>query len=133
MLYTKQAIYNRVCTAYNCSFGVLFLKPRAHWSVTASFCQFSDWKLLISCISGSNIGNNNNNRNFQPKQSVQLLQKIYEIRSCQPLNWQKQSNWSVRTRLNGGVKVNEAFHIGIHKMEITVACTLCWYFASNIC
>ena len=28
------------------------LKPRTHWSVTVSFCQFSDWQLLISCIFG---------------------------------------------------------------------------------
>ena len=34
------------------------LKLRAHWSVTVSFCQFSDGKLLISCIFSSNIGNN---------------------------------------------------------------------------
>ena len=30
-------------------------KPRKHWSITVSFCQFSDWKLLISCIFGSYI------------------------------------------------------------------------------
>ena len=67
----------------------VYVKARTHWSVTVSFCQFSDWKLLISCNFASNIGNNNNNRNFQPKLSVQLLPKIHEIRSCQSLNWQK--------------------------------------------
>ena len=31
----------------------LGLKPRTRWSVTVSFCQFTDWQLLISCIFGN--------------------------------------------------------------------------------
>ena len=74
----------------NCEVTIqLILNPRTHWSITVSFCQFSDWQLLISCIFGSN-GTLYISWKFPLLLVLPiLLPKIHEVRSLQSLNWQK--------------------------------------------
>ena len=72
----------------NSRLALISQKPRTHWPVAVSFCQLSDWQLLISCIFGSNW------TYYAWKFLLLLLlpillPKIREIRSFQSLNWQK--------------------------------------------
>ena len=76
------------CVSNNKELGFkIDIKPRTNWSVPVSFCQFSDWQLVISFIFGCKwtlyFG-----WNFLLSLPI-LLPKIHEIRSFQSLNWQK--------------------------------------------
>ena len=65
------------------------LKLCTHWSVTVSFCQFSDWQLLISCVFGSNWTLYFVCKFLSLLLLPILLPNTHELRSFQSLNGQK--------------------------------------------